>query len=326
MADFGTRLKAARKDKKMTQKALADRLGVEQSTVSNYENNFRFPVASALREIAEQLNVSVDYLLSGSEFQESNSKPETSQEVSGEFLSNQDNDSHPISSELIKNLNKLQTEFFEYLKHGQFNEATDLIINNRIPDINLMLYNDYVFVPTLRDLGTHWETGQMSVAEEHIISDVIDKLMTRLDQESLVQPNLNKLYSAALMLPGMEEHEFPLKMISEVFKRHGWLTYYIGKNIPISSLEDFFKKKTIHVLVLSVTLINHLNSCEALIRAIRSLDTDLQPKIIVGGNAITDEDFAVNQLGADYYFPSLQSLDRAMDDLENSLIGLLQNY
>ena len=65
MTDFGTRLKRARKLKHITQRELAELLGVEQSAISNYETNFRLPVASALMEIANHLDVSVAYLLGG---------------------------------------------------------------------------------------------------------------------------------------------------------------------------------------------------------------------------------------------------------------------
>ncbi|MDK9711784.1 helix-turn-helix domain-containing protein [Acidaminobacter sp.] len=320
MTDFGTRLKIARKDKKMTQKQLAGLLGVEQSTISNYEKNFRFPVASALADLADQLEVSVDYLLGRSDFQESYSTPEASSEVSGSLLSETEKKDTELPSELASSLKALQVSFFEQLRQGLFQEATDLIITHMNPEINLITMNEHVFEPTLKIVGDHWETGELSVADEHMISSVIDKLMTRLEQADQNSKSPNKPYSAALMLPGAEEHEFPLKMTAEVLIQHGWTTYYFGKSVPVSSLEEFFMKKKVDLLVLSVSLKPHLNSCEALIRAVKALDTELHPKIMVGGSAIDDASVAFNQLGADYYFPSMHSLDTAMDDLEKSIM------
>ena len=63
MTDFGNRLKQARKEKHMTQKELAKRLGLEQSAISNYEKSFRTPPMQSILDIAEALEVSVSYLL-----------------------------------------------------------------------------------------------------------------------------------------------------------------------------------------------------------------------------------------------------------------------
>lgn len=320
MTDFGTRLKLARKNRKMTQKDLAGLLGVEQSTISNYEKNFRFPVASALRDIADQLDVSLDYLLGRSEEKSSSVSPEASAEVSGSFLSDRDHRPPALIIEADQELSALQETFFEHLKQGRLNEATELILNHHEDDIKLLDYYEKVFVPTLEETGALWASGEMSIAEEHMISSVIDKLLTRFEHEKTDSHKEAKPLTAVLMLPGAEEHEIPLKMTDEVFKYHGWKTFYLGRSIPVSSLEDLFMKKKVALLVLSVTLSRHLNSCEALIRAIKAFDSDFRPQIMVGGSAVESEAVARNQLGADFYLPSLQALDQRLDEIEKSLL------
>lgn len=57
------RIKEARKMKKMTQKELADRIGVDFSVISRYENGTIIPPATRLESIAKILDVTVDYLL-----------------------------------------------------------------------------------------------------------------------------------------------------------------------------------------------------------------------------------------------------------------------
>lgn len=57
------KIKETRKLKNMTQKELADKIGVNYSVISRYENGTIAPSASRLAKIAEVLDVSVDYLL-----------------------------------------------------------------------------------------------------------------------------------------------------------------------------------------------------------------------------------------------------------------------
>ena len=67
MTNLGDKIKMARKAQKITQQALADRLGVHRSTVANYELTRRRPSLDELKQIAKFLHVDVNYLLEGEE-------------------------------------------------------------------------------------------------------------------------------------------------------------------------------------------------------------------------------------------------------------------
>ena len=60
---FGERLKAARKEQKLTQKALADRLSISQAAVYQFERLENPPKYETLRRIAGALNVSIFSLM-----------------------------------------------------------------------------------------------------------------------------------------------------------------------------------------------------------------------------------------------------------------------
>lgn len=60
---FGDKLKALRIDNDLTQKELAEKLHINRSTLSNYENIGREPNYTLLIKISNYFNVSTDYLL-----------------------------------------------------------------------------------------------------------------------------------------------------------------------------------------------------------------------------------------------------------------------
>ena len=62
MSSFAQRLYTARKNKKMTQKQLADQLGVQQGQISLYEPDKDEPPVVVKERIAELLDVSLDFL------------------------------------------------------------------------------------------------------------------------------------------------------------------------------------------------------------------------------------------------------------------------
>ncbi|WP_052476158.1 helix-turn-helix domain-containing protein [Cohnella kolymensis] len=65
MNTFGTRLKQARTRKKLTQNEVAEKLGIDYTTISKYENNKSQPDNEILRELADMYEVSLDWLILG---------------------------------------------------------------------------------------------------------------------------------------------------------------------------------------------------------------------------------------------------------------------
>lgn len=63
MTTFNDRLKALRKQKGLSQRALAEKLEMSKSAVSMYESGFREPDHETTEKIADFFNVDVDYLL-----------------------------------------------------------------------------------------------------------------------------------------------------------------------------------------------------------------------------------------------------------------------
>lgn len=60
---FGYRLKEIREDHGLTQKDLAKKLNLSQSTIAYYESNQKLPTLENAKLIAEIFNTSLDYLL-----------------------------------------------------------------------------------------------------------------------------------------------------------------------------------------------------------------------------------------------------------------------
>ena len=63
MVDFGTTLKKLRLQSNMTQKQLADKMGLTKAVISYYELQERYPSPEVLIKLASIFHVSTDYLL-----------------------------------------------------------------------------------------------------------------------------------------------------------------------------------------------------------------------------------------------------------------------
>ena len=65
MSVFAEQLKTLRKKNSLTQKELAEKVGVKQNSYANWENGNREPNIEMLVRIADYFDVSLDYLLGG---------------------------------------------------------------------------------------------------------------------------------------------------------------------------------------------------------------------------------------------------------------------
>ena len=67
MFSFSDRLKELRKQKKLSQKALGELIGLSERGIQNYELGTNSPTSDIIIKLANYFNVSTDYLLGRSD-------------------------------------------------------------------------------------------------------------------------------------------------------------------------------------------------------------------------------------------------------------------
>lgn len=65
---FAERFKSRRLQLGLNQRELSEKLNIQRTTITNYEKGYIMPTGEKLPEIANVLNVSVDYLLGRSDY------------------------------------------------------------------------------------------------------------------------------------------------------------------------------------------------------------------------------------------------------------------
>lgn len=271
---FGTNLKKFRKEKQMNQADLAKALDVRQTTISNYENDLRFPNADLLNKIAMTLNVSLDDLIIRD------------------------------SKETLKSLNyeKLSHEFIQKILDHKEKEAKEMVITLAEKGHDILTIYDELLKNVLYKVGDLWSTGEISIPMEHHISHLVEELIYMLSNYNTIQ-SPNGL-SVLLIKPGNEPHIIGLKIVKEYFRRYGWKTILLKGSVPWQGLITMIKNKTIDLVCISVTMHENLNQTKALIDFIRQ-QTDV--KIMVGGQLFNDEQL-IKELSPDAFYNTHASL------------------
>ena len=115
--DFGAILQKLRKERKMTQGQLANKINKESSIISKYEKNLQSPTFDTVRSFAAIFNVTMDYL-SGMEKSASIStvnmtkqQIQIMKDLAEAFRTKNTSFSGKLSDEQYKLIGKIATEF-----------------------------------------------------------------------------------------------------------------------------------------------------------------------------------------------------------------------
>jgi len=108
-----------------------------------------------------------------------------------------------------------------------------------------------IVYPFLEKIGLLWQTGNITPAHEHFMSNLIrQKLMVAIDGLPLPPRSARKIL---LFLPEGELHELGLLFYHFLTRKAGWRTYYLGQNVPHSDLVSVYKTHRPDLMLTSIT-------------------------------------------------------------------------
>lgn len=98
-----------------------------------------------------------------------------------------------------------------------------------------------IIFPFLEKIGILWQTGHVSPAQEHLVTNIIrQKLIVGI--ESTISPvRLDKTF--LLFLPEGEHHELGLLFMYYLLKARGARIIYLGANVPVKDAQYVIKSK-----------------------------------------------------------------------------------
>lgn len=298
MSQFSKNLRSLRKEANMRQQDLADKFGLAQTTIASYEQGQRFPNHETLIEMADYFNVSIDFLLG----REDNNTLDLNKVKKG------------LENEL--ELNEIAKNYFNTLLSGN-NQSAEKIIFNALEN-NWSLEDLYLKIlqPVLFHIGILWETNRIDVFQEHFMSNqiytLLDKLKDRTEQKNKEVFHKRDKNILLLSVSG-ENHQIGLRMINNLLELKGWNTFYLGINIPSRSVINAVKNYQADLIMVSVTLHEHLNQARNLIQTIRNNKDTRDLKIMVGGAAFRK--FSWEDVGADAYAVDAKSAVQKVEEL-----------
>lgn len=142
------------------------------------------------------------------------------------------------------------------------------------------IYSD-VFHPSLYEIGLMWERGEISVADEHLATAIVERCMNVLYPYFLSENSVGR--KAVVSCLANEYHQIGGKMVADMFELRGWDTYFLGANTPLDDLLGMIETKKPHCVALSQSIPNDFRVLAHTIEKILEIEPDLP--ILIGGQA-----------------------------------------
>ena len=138
---------------------------------------------------------------------------------------------------------------------------------------------------SLYHVGKMWEQGQLSIADEHMGTEITKCLMNKYADKITANKKVGK--TALITCVDKEFHEIGARMAADVFELNGWNTYFLGASTPTKEIVKFIEIKKPDVVGLSFSFYMNLLRLLEVIDHIRKNYPD--QKIIIGGQGINPE-------------------------------------
>jgi methanogenic corrinoid protein MtbC1 len=194
-------------------------------------------------------------------------------------------------------MGNLAKKYLNTLLSGDKKEASRFIMDAFRNGISIKNIYLHVFQPAQREIGRLWHMNKISVAQEHFVSAATQLIMSQLYPHIFSTEKIGRRVVAACVSD--ELHEIGIRMVADFFEISGWDSYYLGANLPPSSVVRAIKDYRADILALSCTIPIHQRELENMVAHVRSEEIGRDIKIIVGGYALNSFKDAWKRSGAD---------------------------
>lgn len=207
----------------------------------------------------------------------------------------------------------LYQDFFEALIKGDRKKSNEILSKKLEENTSIEDIYEKVIKNAMYKIGELWETGEVSVATEHLASAIVESELNRIFDKVSSTKDKNK--TAVLACVEKEYHQIGIKMVSDILEDKGWNTYFLGSNVPPKELIDFISSVRPDIIALSFSIYFNLNSLEEMIKKIKESFPD--QLIIVGGQAFLHGGHEVlDKYNNVEYFKDLYELETFIDTLK----------
>ena len=177
---------------------------------------------------------------------------------------------------------KSKQQLFRKLTQGDIH-ASLKIYEDYVKIFNTSDFFDKILKPVMYQIGDDWAKGRISIATEHVASNVAQSLVKIIMDKVTGNANKKKIL---ICVPVGEEHHLGCDVLETFLSIKGFKVYNMGTSMPTESILSFINNNKPDIIFLSITLEDNILAGQRLVKRIKN---DYDIPILVGGFALQGE-------------------------------------
>jgi len=183
-----------------------------------------------------------------------------------------------------KLIDQLRTKLFSSLTEGSLKETVD-IYSAFVANNSLDQFYEKIMTPVMSQIGYLWSIGKLSIATEHVASNIAHSLVKVIaDENRKSKKDKGKI---VLTTPVGEDHNLGCNVLDSYLVSKGYTTFNLSPSTPAESLLEFMKTVKPDALIISITLEENIKSGQRMVKKIHDVHKKLP--IFIGGQAFEEK-------------------------------------
>ena len=179
-----------------------------------------------------------------------------------------------------KHLVKTKQNMLKFLLAGDLKNAMT-ICTDFVKQSSVANFYDVILRPAMYQIGELWNLKKLDVGDEHIASNTAIRLIENVGTKPKIKSNGKTIL---ICTPDGEYHAIPCFMMETYLSLNGYNIINLAPSAPSNSIMSHISEKNPDLILISVTLKDHIKSCERLIRNLKKFKVP----IVIGGQALQD--------------------------------------
>ncbi|MCH9658838.1 cobalamin-dependent protein [archaeon] len=170
-------------------------------------------------------------------------------------------------------------QLYRKLTEGNIEECIK-IYQNYTKIFNPADFFDKILKQVMHDIGEDWATNKISIATEHVASNIAQTLVKIIMDSVTGSANKKKIL---ICVPVGEEHHLGCDVLETYLSIKGFKVYNMGTSIPTESIISFIENNEPDMVFISITLPDNISAGQ---RLVRKINDEHKIPILVGGYAM----------------------------------------
>ncbi len=177
---------------------------------------------------------------------------------------------------------KSKQQLYKKLTEGNINDCVK-IYQDYTKIFNSADFFDKILKQAMWDIGEDWKNNKISIATEHVASNIAQTLVKIIMEGVSVSANKKKIL---ICVPVGEEHHLGCDVLETYLSIKGFKVYNMGTSIPTESIINFIENNKPDIVFISITLPDNISAGQ---RLVRKINNECKIPILIGGYAMQTE-------------------------------------